>query len=60
MPEEPDLTPEEIEELVRDLEERAARVTQAKAAGAPAANGRAKKRNKKNVTPVAKPSSSSA
>lgn len=59
MPEEPDLTAEEIEELVRDMEERAARVAQAKAAGA-AANGRAKKRNRNKVTPVSRPSSSSA
>jgi hypothetical protein len=59
VPEEPDLTAEEIEELVRDMEERAARVAQAKAAGA-AVNGRAKTRNKKKVTPVSRPSSSSA
>jgi hypothetical protein len=40
-----------MEELVREMEERAARVGQAKKAGAPAAHGRAKKRNKNKVIP---------
>jgi hypothetical protein len=60
MPEEPDLTPREIEELVRKMEQRAARAAQAKTTGVPAGNGRTKKQRKKKAAPVRNTSSKSA